>query len=33
MKRVACSPQRVLSLYSGHLQLTGVSEILPEVKK
>ena len=31
-KRVACSPQRVLSLYSGHLQLTGVAEIVPEVK-
>ncbi len=31
-KRVSCHPQRVLSLYSGHLELTGVSEILPEVK-
>jgi hypothetical protein len=32
-KKVACSPQRVLSLYSGHLQLTGVAEVLPEVKQ
>jgi len=32
-KRVSCSPQRVLSLYSGHLQLSGVAEVLPEVKK
>lgn len=32
-KKVSCSPQRVLSLYSGHLQLTGVAEVLPEVKQ
>ena len=32
-KRVVCSRQRVLSLYAGHLQLTGVAEVLPEVKK
>lgn len=30
---VACGNQRVLSLYAGHLQLTGVSEVLPEVKQ
>lgn len=29
---VSCQSQNVLSLYSGHLQLTGVAEILPEVK-
>ena len=33
LKKVSCSPQRVLSLYSGHLQLTGVAEVLPEVKR
>ena len=32
-KHVVCNRRRVLSLYSGHLQLTGVAEILPEVKK
>jgi len=32
-KKVSCKPQRVLSLYSGHLKLTGVSEVVPEVKK
>jgi hypothetical protein len=33
LKKVSCSPQRVLSLYSGHLQLSGVAEVLPEVKR
>lgn len=31
-KKVSCSPQRVLSLYSDHLKLTGVAEIVPEVR-
>jgi hypothetical protein len=30
---VSCSAQQVLSLYFGHLQLSAVAEILPEVKK
>jgi hypothetical protein len=30
---VPCSNQRVLSLYSGHLELTGVAETVPEVKR
>jgi hypothetical protein len=30
---VACGSERVLSLYAGHLQLTGVSEVLAEVKQ
>jgi len=30
---VSCAAERVLSLYAGHLELTGVTEILPEVRK
>lgn len=30
---VACDSQNVLSLYAGHLQLTGVAETVPEVKR
>ena len=30
---VTCDSQNVLSLYAGHLQLTGVAETVPEVKR
>jgi hypothetical protein len=30
---VPCDSQHVLSMYAGHLQLTGVAEIVPEMKR